>query len=227
MAKKDDNGTTKTFSARLAEALHKYWKGIIYALIGIVIVVAALAIYTGIKERKIEAGTAQAEELQENFLQWQNSDDDQRNELENGITGEIDSIKSDFSGTFAHQRALLIEGKMAWEKEEWDNAVLAFEEIALRYPKSYLAPVALMNQAAALEEAGNDKEAVEVYQKLVEGYSSSSPDAPRALFSIGRLYETTGQLEAASGAYQELIETFPDSDWTKLARDRIIYLETR
>jgi tetratricopeptide (TPR) repeat protein len=192
-----------------------------------VIIVAVLAVYTVVKERKIEAGTAIAEELQENFVLWQNGDEDKRSELESGINDQIENITSDFSGTFAHQRALMIEGNMAWEKEQWDDAVLAFEEISRRYPKSYLAPVALMNQAATLEESGKGKEAVEVYQKVVENYSSVSPDAPRALFSIARLYETTGQEEAAFGAYQEVIDTFPDSDWTKLARDRIIYLETR
>jgi len=226
MAKSYDEKTATSTSAKIASGLHKYRKVILYTLIAVVAILAVLAIASILKQRKTDAGTIVAEELQESYAKWLQASDDEKASLEKEVLDKADAIKTKYRGTFPHQRALLVLGNLAFEKSQWDDAQKDFAQLAKEYPKSYLAPVALMNQAAALEEAGKNKEAVEIYQKVFDTYKETSPDAPRALFSIARLYETTGQNEAALDAYREVADSFPDSDWTKLSRDRIIYLET-
>jgi tetratricopeptide (TPR) repeat protein len=227
MAKLHEEKKQKSIKEQLVEILTNYRKVIVIGLLAIVIAIAALTVYSVLRERKIDAGTELTEELQEKFQLWTASPETERDDTEEEIENLFSEINSRYSGTFPHQRALMIKGTLLFEKEMWEEAADHFSQIANRYPKSYLAPVALMNKASAFEESGKLREAMEIYQSIVDNYAAVSPDAPRATFSIGRLYEETGQLESAVDAYYELIDSFSESDWTKLARDRIIYIETR
>ena len=70
-------------------------------------------------------------------------------------------------------------------------------------------------------------EAIEEYQVVIEKYSSVSPEISNVYFSIGRLFEKKSDKEAALEVYNKMLDNFPDSNWTNLARSRIIYLESR
>ena len=60
--------------------------------------------------------------------------------------------------------------------------------------------------------------------KVTENTNDLYPDTPRAYFSLGRALETLGKPDEAVTAYNAGIDRFPDSNWTNLGRDRIIYL---
>jgi hypothetical protein len=56
-------------------------------------------------------------------------------------------------------------------------------------------------------------------------FSDIFPAAPRAQFSIGRLYETQANLVDALFAYQILVNNWPgDQVWVSLANSRILFL---
>ena len=44
------------------------------------------------------------------------------------------------------------------------------------------------------------------------------------MFAIGRLNEKLGLMASAAEAYRELVDAYPASSWTNLARTRIITL---
>jgi len=48
--------------------------------------------------------------------------------------------------------------------------------------------------------------------------------APRALFSVARLEEERGDPVRANEAYADLEAKYPDTSWSRLARNRVIYL---
>jgi TolA-binding protein len=101
----------------------------------------------------------------------------------------------------------------------------AFQTLASRFPRSYLAPLALLYAGVSYEELGDAKQALASYQRLQQRYRDSYL-LPRALFSVGRLLEVEGDSAGALKAYNELEDDHPDSNWTKVARNRIILLKT-
>lgn len=215
-------------SAKLAQFIQSYRKIIAITAGVVLIVLLVIGGMSYLQERKSAAGALAAEELQDQYVLWMNAEDDEeKSDLETSLKTIIDETVSSYKGTMAEQRAHLMAGTIAFEQKDWQQALLSFTEISKRFPKSYLAPVALMNQGAVHEEMGENREALEVYQLVADSYTGFSPEVPHALFSIGRLYEITGQNESALEAYRKLAESFPESDWTKLGRDRIIYLEAR
>ena len=83
-----------------------------------------------------------------------------------------------------------------------------------------------MYAGACYEELGDAKKAREAYERVKSRYRDSYL-AAQAMFSSGRLLETDGEFTGALAAYNQLEEEHPDSNWTKLARNRIIDLKIK
>lgn len=192
----------------------------------VVVLVIGVGIYTYVHQNRVEQSAAAAEQMQSLFSDWQATEDDQKSELAEEITATGNTTIDKFSGMYAAARARLVLGRLAYAQEEYSAAVEHFTALADTQPKSYLAPVALMHAAAAQEKSGEYENAIASYQRVREKYADSFPEVSHALFSIGRLYEQIEDRDAALQAYNEVVDEFSSSNWTNLARDRIIYLET-
>jgi tetratricopeptide (TPR) repeat protein len=124
-------------------------------------------------------------------------------------------------------RAWLLVGGIQTAKKDWAEAEVAYVSAAKAAAKTYLAPVAWFNAAAAAEEQGRTPEAIGYYGSSLTAKSAFSA-APRAQFSIGRLHETLNEDDKAIEAYRAVISGWPyDKIWTNLARSRIITLEIK
>jgi tetratricopeptide (TPR) repeat protein len=124
-------------------------------------------------------------------------------------------------------RAWLLIAGIHTAKKEWPEAEAAYTEAAKSAAKTYLAPLAWFNAAAAAEEQGKTTEAIGYYESSLANTSVFSA-APRARFSVGRLHEALNEDEKAIEAYRDVISNWPyDQVWTNLARSRIITLETK
>lgn len=132
-------------------------------------------------------------------------------------------LEEEYKGTYAHRQSLFLMGQYYIVLEEWEKAAVSFQKIYNEFPKVYLAPVALLNAAAALENAKQLEKAISLLLKM-ESYEDS-PLLPLGLFNLGRLYEQSSQVDKAKIYYSKLEEKFPESSWTNLARSRRIYLE--
>jgi predicted negative regulator of RcsB-dependent stress response len=191
----------------------------------ILVLLAGVGIYTSVHNGRIEKSAAAADELQRIYEEWTNAAEAEKAEKESLLVKRAEEVIGSFKTMYAAQRAHLVLGRFHHEKKEWDQAVEEFVALADTFPKSYLAPIALMSAATAHEEAGRTEDAISCYQRIRENYAESFPDTAHALFSIGRLYETIGQEDAALAAYNEVVDDFSSSSWTNQAQDRIIYLE--
>jgi tetratricopeptide (TPR) repeat protein len=139
------------------------------------------------------------------------------------LLAEITAFASGTSG-YAGGRAYALIAGIHGDKKEWAEAEQAWREAAKKAGKSYLAPVALFNAAAAAEEQGKIPEAIALYTECLT-IPDSFPSAPRAQFAVGRLEEKRGNREAALEAYRTLRTNWPnDTMWKNLAQSRIIGL---
>jgi len=220
---KSEKLTTKE---KVTQFLTTYRNIIIAVGVVAVVVIASMAIYSTVMSSRIENSTVEAEELQKSFDEWKSAEEEQKAELEEQIIDQAEEIISSYGGLFAAARAHMVLGQIYVEKESWEDAEGEFITVADSFPKTYLAPVALMSAAACREESGDYEGALEFYRRVESDYAETSPAAPHALFSIGRLNERLNNREAALKAYNGLVDDFSSSNWTKPARSRIIYLES-
>ncbi len=227
MAKSEDKNEKLNLQHRILLFLHK--RGLFFlGLLGILAVfIIVMAVYNSANARKLESQTSMIEKIQDDYANLQTlTDEKAKSEKEQKIMEELGAIVEKGDRNYPLERALFILGTIHYSKKEWDKSTENFMKLADTFPKSYLTPISLLNAAAAFEESGNTDKAIENYQRVVDNYKDISPDAARALFAIGRLYEEKTEKDAAVKTYNTLIDTFPSSNWTNLARSRIIYLET-
>ena len=99
-----------------------------------------------------------------------------------------------------------------------------FYVLGTDFPKSYLAPVSLINAAGAYEMAGDLDKASECYKTVFENYKESSVAAPEVCFNLGRLSEAKGDKTSALEYYNTILSDYSESDWVNAANNRIISL---
>jgi len=186
-----------------------------------VVLIAYLAISDSLNKKAI----AEMDELNSKY------DDLTLNNEEDYNTPEVETLLADIktfaekTNGFAGSKAWAIVGQIYSGRKDWTNAQEAWLSSAKKGKKTYLAPIALFNAAAAAEEQGNLEQAIELLEQCVAN-KFEFPAAPRAQFSIGRLHETLGNKTAAVEAYRVILIKWPQMPvWQNLARSRIITLE--
>ncbi|ORC36593.1 hypothetical protein B4O97_05885 [Marispirochaeta aestuarii] len=206
----------------IAQWIQKRKKILLSTFAILIVVLAVLGILSSLASAKSRKAAESLVEFEELYTQWNNATTEEREGFIEKIVTAFDEIETEYSGTYAHQRGLFMMGDFYFTNEDWENSLDKYLALAGSYSESYLAPVALYNAAAACEELGDNERALENYRRISDEYSESAL-APRSLFSVGRLEEQISADQALS-AYNELIESYPQSNWTKLARSRIIEL---
>jgi len=152
---------------------------------------------------------------------------------ENYFLEEVDILLADLE-TFAASKSGF-PGSKAWSiighiysaRKDWVLAENAWLNAAKKGNKTYLAPIALFNAAASVEEQGRPEEAIELLKQCLS-HRFEFPAAPRAQFSIGRLYEQLGNYPEALDAYRAVLINWSEMPvWQHLARSRIAAIEIR
>lgn len=195
------------------------------AVVGILIIVGA---YSIISSSIVDKSSRAVEEVRTKIASWNNeSEEAKKTELENGIMTDLDSIAKKWPRSFAAQQALFTKGSFYSFKKDWANAEAASLDASKKLPKTYLAPLALENAAVAAEEQGKADVAMGYYNKIIADYKEDTPNLAHAYFSVARLLESKSDWKGALESYNKLVSNFADSDWTKLAKDRVIYLKSQ
>ncbi|TFG78742.1 MAG: tetratricopeptide repeat protein [Spirochaetales bacterium] len=213
------------FPERLNDFMRANRIAILTFIVLIVIAVAALGIAAFITQDRLAKSTIALETLESNYDAWTAISEDQRPGQSAAILSEADALISRYSREYAAQRARILKGLVLYELKDYAGAEDAYLGVSLAVPESHLAPVALANAAAMAEERG-DTEAALAHLIEAENSYPGAPGAGRVSFSIGRIYEETRQFDKAMAAYGRLVALGNESDWTKLAHDRIIYLRS-
>jgi tetratricopeptide (TPR) repeat protein len=216
-----------TLKEKLIAFLTRYTY-LIVAVVGVAaVILISIVVYTVVMNSRIEKSSVMAEELVDTFEEWRSADDADKPALEEEIRARAEVILEDYSKLYAGARAAMVVGNLDSAMEQWEAAEKSYMKVAETFPKSYLAPVALMSAAVCREESADASGALDLYRKIGERYAESSPVAAHAVFSLGRLNESLNDREGALEAYNRVVDNFSSSNWTKPARSRIIYLETQ
>lgn len=198
----------------------------IFLVVLIVLAVSVVALFVGLSvaSRRTEQSLVRVETLQSDFDAWVALDETERATKFETLALQADDIAATYPRSYAAARALYLRAGGLAELERWTEAVDNYEELADRFPDSYLAPIALLRAAVAAENGGETATALAVFKRVLDNYGSENAIAARALFSVARINETEDRIADAADAYNRLISDYPNSGWTNLARDRIITL---
>ena len=214
------------FLDRLSAVLQKGRVPLLIVLIAALAVLVAYFVWSEVQAAAREKSARWAEQAQDLEQQWSaEADAAKKQALEKELTDLVARTLSRYPRQYASQRALLLRAEMAYRSKDWGKAAESYQALANRFPRSYLAPLGLLYAGVSYEELGDAKKALSSYQRIEERYRDSYL-VPRVLFSIGRLLETDGDYAGALKAYNRMEDDHPDSNWTKMARNRIVALKT-
>lgn len=213
------------FKDGLAVFLSRNAKILVIGFGVLLLVLAGLGVWSILHKDRVNDSAALAEQIEADFSAWLNTEDgDKKEQRKKELLEQIDMAQSDYSGLYAEQRALLVKGHYHYSLEDYQEAAEAYTALEAAFPDSYLAPVALYNAGTCYDELGQNDKAVESWGRLVEVYRDKTPLTAQTLFSMGRISEEHGQGKEAKEYYQRIGDSYPESDWTKLAKQRIIVL---
>jgi len=213
------------FSERFNSFLHANRK--LFMALGVVavVLVVGLGVYSMVSSATFAKSTVALEQLESDYEAWQKADESGKAALVPALAEKADALVSRYSKRYDGAKATMIKAELLVSSNDPAGAEKAYASIADTAPKSHLAPVALANAAAVAENRG-DNEAALAYLTRADKAYPEAPGIGRVVLSIGRLNEGMKQYDKAMEAYNRLIASGIESDWTKLAHDRIILLKS-
>jgi tetratricopeptide (TPR) repeat protein len=206
----------------LAGFIERHRRVIAISALVVVVLVLGFAAGMGIRENLEKRGISRVEALLERYdaLRFNITESEQAEEAEALLADSTGEAKKGVG--YAGARAWYLVAQVQGDLKNWEAAETAWVQAAKKAGKSYLAPAALFNAGAAAEERGNAGDAIGHYTRASS--FADFPQAPRALFSIGRLREGQEDTEAALDAYRTVLEKWPATAWANFANSRIITL---
>jgi tetratricopeptide (TPR) repeat protein len=130
-----------------------------------------------------------------------------------------------FRGTWGHSDANFFLANIQFATGRYDSALVLFETyLSLGKRRDEFTVSSKEGVAQCLEEMGRYREAAESFLK-VQREHPESPLAADALLGAARCYSLAGDLRAAESAYNDLLELYPDSSQSTLAK--MLLMETQ
>jgi len=221
------NNENDNIGEKINEFIKTHRKAIFIAIGILLFLFIGLIAFLSISDALNKKANAAIDELYGRYdeLSLNNDEDFYAEDLENLLT-DLKAFAEKNKG-FAGCKAWSMVGQIYSGRKDWSLAQDAWLSAAKIGNNTYLAPIALFNAAAASEEQGNLEQAIDLLKQCVS-HKFEFPAAPRAQFSIGRLYETIGDSTAAVEAYRDVLIKWPEMPiWQNLARSRLALLEVK
>ncbi|WP_028973564.1 tetratricopeptide repeat protein [Spirochaeta cellobiosiphila] len=202
-----------------------FQKNRVFFIIVLVLLIAAvigLAVYDSYHKDSVDTQIAKVEVIENEYQTLQVASD--KEAKLNNLIEEINNLESSESlSKWPKQRLLFLTGKVYFDLQNWSEAADTYLETA-NVQSSYLTTLSLFNASVAYEQNGDLNKALEILDQL-ESYDDEAVEKIHGLFNKGRLLEKLNRTPEAIEIYQSLETKYPNSDWTKLAKERIIKIK--
>jgi len=217
---------SSTISNVALNFISKYRNIIFGSLLLIVVGFIGLGIYALIDYQSKMEAIATVDRAFIRYEKWLSLEENapQYSELEGEIQNILNSFLLPRSEGYAGAKALWILSEMEGKKGNLEKQKDYLLKILDWYPNSHRNISASYKLVELYLNENETEKAKKILEELLK-----NPDLPalfkeEIMFSLGVLSEKT-DLTLAKNYYNNLILTYPMSDWTKLARSRIISLE--
>jgi len=226
--KKAELSKTEKVSQNTEKFFQRNWKSIVTLSIVIVVLVLVVAAVSFFSNSKSEKLFERSGKLEEDFNALYRITDQESQEYKDHLSkflADCDSLIADGKKGYTGLKAEYLKGLVLYSEKNYSDAETAFANVAANANGSYLAPLALIGEACAAEDGGNQDKALECYNKVWDDFGKDCPESPKALFNIGRIYEEKGDNELAKATYQQLVDQYGTlSEYSRMASSRVVIL---
>lgn len=219
-----DKAENQTSSLKLNSFLEKKKKGLLGLLIALIVCLAAYIVISAVNNNIKEKNLAEIEEISYTLTHDSASLDE--SELNARRIDAIDNLAVYAKkGGIVGARANYLCAELTYQQKKYEDAATYYEATAKKAGKTYLAPVAYYNLGVCYEQLNKLEDAAENYKLAAD--SKSFALVPHAKFSYARVIEASGNKAEAITAYTELYDAYPNDNWGKLAKTRLIALKAQ
>ena len=218
----NNNEEKLTLSQAISNFFMAHRKALIAVIAVIFVAVIVMVIATIARQSSMEKAYLRISELTEEWSALSASEESDV-EAESRVIASLQDVAASNRRNFAGARANLTLAEIYYSKEEWDAAKGFYEAAADASAKFYTTGYALYNAAVCAEELGLLEEATSLFERAE--LCPNFPQKARCRFNIARIQERSAGADAAIDSYKAMVDLYPSSQWTDLARSRIIALE--
>ncbi|MDR0375586.1 MAG: tetratricopeptide repeat protein, partial [Treponema sp.] len=181
--KKDDVSTIQ----KISDFIQRNRVAFLVFLILVVVALAALITVTSVLSSLNAKAISQMEALSQRYetLRFDIAEASKDADTQT-LVNDLAAFASAHKG-YISARAHLTVASIYSDKKNWVEAEKAWSAVAVAAKGTYLEPVAMYNQAVALEEQNNTQAAIELFTQAAA--FTEFPGASRAQFNTGRLRE--------------------------------------
>ena len=232
MKEKEVNLTTsQKISSKLNDFIGRHAKLLvaIAALVIVLIIVLAVALTMMQSASEKKFNDLLDLEAQYSSLSLMSADDEAYQSTADEFIKSADAlIASSSLDEYPGAKAELLLADLAFSQENYQEAADHYRAVADAQSGSYLAEVAIMNEAACYDNLGDQAKALELYNYVFDTFGTDSAYAPKALFNAGRLYEAMGDTELAKASFEQLTglylmtESGTVSEYARLAQSHLV-----
>jgi tetratricopeptide (TPR) repeat protein len=136
------------------------------------------------------------------------------------VSADFDALIKSHGNHSGGQFARLFYGHISVKAKAYDQAISYYRDALEDFGgDSSLTNVILNGLGAAYQHKGEYPQAIDTYEKIVQGSGSLLKDA--ALFNLGKLYGQIGKTQESQQAYRQLSTDFPDSMYANIVREKV------
>ncbi len=222
MSNKDiQNNDNKVVENKLSSFLNNNLKTIGIVAGVIIVVVIIIAIVNGVTNNTTNKNFDALDKAQTQYTTVISNPDSESYDadLAQAVT-DLEALEN--ADGYVGYKATYLLGINAFNAEDYQVALDYFLEVKESAKNTYLGSLSLSNAAVCAEQLGQDAKAIEYCQELIDTYSNDAAESPRAMFTLGRLYEAQGNSDLAQGQFQQLADQFPNSEYGKLAQNSLL-----
>lgn len=222
-----EDSSKKTLSQLLSDFLIKQKRVLVASAVVIIVAIVAIGVVNNLASGNRARVIDSVSELDQIY--------------EDSLTEKVDSLDfvkfaekliTEDEGTIAELMAYSRLGSYYFDNEDYGKAFENYTNAYTKFPNDLASSTYMFNAAMALDELDREEEAIEVLELLVETYKSTdvkvgdiSGDIPEALFNLGRLYESNGNLEKAISSYEVLVAEYQSYNLANFAKSRLIEIK--
>jgi predicted negative regulator of RcsB-dependent stress response len=213
LLKKDDEFIS--FSNRVSQYVLTHAKSIKYlgySLVIITIVVVGIGLYY----RNLNKKALAAYNVAYNALIGDSSPETSEKKLQKSIQ-EFDKLIKDYGWTKMATLAIPQLAYLKFDQGKFDEAISLYQTyLAKEKSDTIYRSMARFGLAAAYEGKGDHQSAIRTLSQIVDGQDSFLKE--EAFFSLGRLYELSGQSGKSKEVFRDFVDQFKDSPLLPLAK---------
>jgi tetratricopeptide (TPR) repeat protein len=210
----------------LANFLQRYRSVLIVGIILILVLLAGFATWS-IWTQSVKVKYAnKVEQIETSYNNWkQETDATKKQKLAQTLVSELTAVEKSAPNSYGLLKTYYIQGEYLETQKKYAEASAIFHKVFELNSSNYLAPVSLLNAAVCLENSGNEVQAEAFYVMFQKKFPQDKILGPQVGFSLGRIYESQNKPLLAIASYKKVVDNFTESDWAKLARDRLFLLQ--